>query len=273
MLHNMPSHTQLVDRGEGRIAVDVAGAGPLVLCIPGIGDLRASFRHLAPALSDAGYRVAVMDLRGHGDSDVGFDAYDDAATAADALAVIDALGGGPAIVVGNSMGAAAAVIAASQRPEAIDRLVLVGPFLRDGKTIGRLAFRLALLKPWGPRVWRGYFAKLFPTGQPADLAEHRAAVDAALARPGRWRAFQRTAAGSHALAASVLPDVRAQTLIVMGGKDPDWKDPSAEAAWAAKALGGSCVVIPDVGHYPQAERPEVVLDAMLPFLHEARAHG
>ncbi|MFT4294682.1 MAG: alpha/beta fold hydrolase [Micropruina sp.] len=98
-----------VTRGPGRIAVEVSGSGPLLLCVPGMGESRASFRHLLPGLVDAGYRAAAMDLRGHGDSSVGFDRYDDPAAASDVLAVIDALGGGPAVVVGNSMGAAAGV--------------------------------------------------------------------------------------------------------------------------------------------------------------------
>ncbi len=64
--------TQYLDRGEGRIAYDVTGSGPLVVAVPGMGDLRSSYRHLAPALVDAGFRVATMDLRGHGDSDTTF---------------------------------------------------------------------------------------------------------------------------------------------------------------------------------------------------------
>ena len=34
-----------------------------------MGDLRSVYRFLAPELVGAGYRVATMDLRGHGDSD------------------------------------------------------------------------------------------------------------------------------------------------------------------------------------------------------------
>ncbi|MCW5951206.1 MAG: alpha/beta fold hydrolase, partial [Propionibacteriaceae bacterium] len=85
-----------IPREDGYIVVETAGAGPLMLCVPGMGESRASFRHLAPGLVAAGYHVAVMDLRGHGDSSVAFAAYDDLAAASDVLAVIDALGGGPA---------------------------------------------------------------------------------------------------------------------------------------------------------------------------------
>jgi pimeloyl-ACP methyl ester carboxylesterase len=44
----------------------------LVVLVPGTSDLRASYRFLAPALKEAGYRVACTDLRGHGDSDATF---------------------------------------------------------------------------------------------------------------------------------------------------------------------------------------------------------
>jgi pimeloyl-ACP methyl ester carboxylesterase len=100
---------------EGRIGYDVAGGGPLVILVPGLGDLRAGYRFLAPALRAAGYRVACTDLRGHGDSDATFSSYGDEETAGDIIALIGELGG-PAVVVGNSMGAGAAVLAAAQRP-------------------------------------------------------------------------------------------------------------------------------------------------------------
>src|ERR1700689_1414183 len=102
-----------LDRPQGRVAYDVAGNGPLVVLVPGMGDLRGAYRFLAPALRDAGYRVACTDLRGHGDSDAHFDAYGDEPTASDVIALIEQLGDGPAVVVGNSMGAASAALAAA----------------------------------------------------------------------------------------------------------------------------------------------------------------
>lgn len=77
------SPTQLLARPKGRIALDVAGEGPLVICAPGMGDLRSVFRFLRPDLIAAGFRVATMDLRGHGDSEATFDSYDDVATGED----------------------------------------------------------------------------------------------------------------------------------------------------------------------------------------------
>src|ERR1700690_2806475 len=109
--------TSYLSRPEGRIAYDVTGEGSLVVLVPGMGDLRATYRFLAPVLRAAGYRVACTDLRGHGDSDPTFSSYGDAETAADVLALIDELGG-TAVVVGNSMAAGAAVLAAAERPDA-----------------------------------------------------------------------------------------------------------------------------------------------------------
>lgn len=268
MLCNMTTPVQFVDRPGGRVAVEVQGSGPLVLCIPGMGDLRSEFRHLAPRLVAAGHRVAVMDLRGHGDSSL-FEAYGDALSAEDALAVVASLGAGPATIIGNSMGAAAAVIAAATAPQMVSRIVLIGPFVRDSGFFGRLAFRVALLRPWGPAVWRKYYASLFPTGLPTDLGAHRKSVAAALRRPSRWRAFQRTAAGSHAAAEAALPSVGADTLVVMGEKDRDFSNPEAEARWVAEQLHGHVQMIPEAGHYPMAERPELVLDVVVPFLQSA----
>ena len=124
--------TQHLSRPEGRIAYTVDGPadGPLVVLIPGMGDLRSTWRELTGPLVDAGHRVAVLDLRGHGDSDTTFGTHGDVVTGQDALALVEHLGG-PAVLVGNSMGAAAAGWAAAERPDLVAGLVLTGPFLRE----------------------------------------------------------------------------------------------------------------------------------------------
>src|SRR4051794_8682724 len=123
------AQTQRGGRPEGRIAYDEVGTGPLVVCVPGMGELRSVYRSTVPALAAAGYRVVTMDLRGHGDSDATFARYDDVAAGGDVLALIEQLGG-PAVVIGNSMGAGAAAWAAAERPELVTGLGLVGAFVR-----------------------------------------------------------------------------------------------------------------------------------------------
>jgi len=261
------AETKYLDRPGGRIAYDVTGRGPLVIGVPGMGDLRSNYRYVAPTLVEAGYRVATMDLRGHGESDATFVDYDDVAAGSDVLALIDHLGG-PAVIIGNSMGAGAAALAAAEAPNDVAGLVLVGPFVRN-PPMGLakvLLFRLALLRPWGPSVWNAYIPKLYPTRPPPDLEEHRARIRASLHKPGHGAAFAATAHTSHAPAEARLAEVRAPALVVMGDSDPDFSDPGAEAAYVAERLRGDVVMIPGAGHYPHAEYPNVVNPVITAFL-------
>jgi pimeloyl-ACP methyl ester carboxylesterase len=256
--------SQFVQRPEGRLAYDLTGPadGPLVVCLPGMGELRSSYRHLVPLLVEHGYRVACVDLRGHGDSDATFSSYDDEALASDTLALVAELGG-PAYVVGNSMGAGAAVIAAAHQPDAVRGLVLVGPFVRNPPgRIAALLFRVVMMKPWGPAAFMSYYPKWTPGTRPEGYDEHTAAVKENLRHPGHWKAFARTTRTTHAPAEAALGDVRAPAVVVMGTDDVDWKDPAAEARWIGEALGAEVVMAPGVGHYPQAQAPALVADAL-----------
>ena len=55
-------------------------------------------------------------------------------------------------------------------------------------------------------------------------------------------------------------------LVVMGSKDPDFKNPEAEAQRVAEAVRGSYKIIENAGHYPHAEMPEIAAPLMLDFL-------
>jgi pimeloyl-ACP methyl ester carboxylesterase len=263
-----------LQRDGGRIAYEVHGDGPLIVCVPGMGDLRQVYRNTVPALVAAGYRVAAMDLRGHGDSDASFDRYDDVAAGTDILALIEHLGG-PAIVIGNSMGAGASVWAAAEDPAAVSGLVLVGPFVRDGAVsrLKLLLFRLALIKPWGPAVWKSYYPKFYPGRRPTDLDAHLALIRQSLRRGDHWRSFVRTTRTTHTPASERLGRVQAPVLVVMGEKDPDWPDPVAEAHFVASALRADLVLVPDAGHMPMAEYPEVVNPAVVAFAQRVSARA
>jgi len=264
--------TSYLARGDGRIAYEVAGQGPLIVLVPGMGDLRATYRFLAPQLRRAGYRVAQCDLRGHGDSDVTFSRYGDEETAGDLVGLIDEVGG-PAVVVGNSMGAAAAVLVAAERPDLVVGLVLVGPFLRDRTSsfVGRLMLRLALSEPLAATTWRAYMPKLYAGRRPDDFDEYRDKVVASLRRPGHAKAFAKTTRTSHRRVSERLGEVSVASLVVMGEKDPDFADPRVAADWIAKSLGSSITMVPDAGHYPHSQEPGTTTEAILGFL--AGVHG
>lgn len=256
-------------RPEGRIAYEVTGDGPLVVCIPGMGELRSSYRYTTPALVGAGLRVAAMDLRGHGDSDASFSSYDDVAAGHDAVALIEALGG-PAVIVGNSMGAGAAVWAAAEQPGAVSGLALLGPFVRNTPMNPFLVamFKLMMSGPWAPKMWTSYLPKLYPGRKPEDFVEHRDAIARSMRKPGHAKAFTATTRTSHAPAEARLSAVKCPALVVMGEKDPDFGDPTGEAQWIADRLNAEVTVVPGAGHYPHVEYPDVVNPGLVTFCRE-----
>ena len=263
--------TSYLARPEGRVAYDVGGDGPLVVLVPGMGDLRATYRFVAPLLREAGYRVAVTDLRGQGDSDTTFPTYGDNETAADIIALVEELDG-PAVIVGNSMGAAAGVIMAAERPELVNGLVLVGPFVRNARVnaMQRLLARVAMTPLWAATVWKSYMPRLYAGRRPADFEAYRDRVVASLRMPGYAKAFSRITHASHDPAEARLKDVTAATLVVMGDRDPDFPDPKAEAGWIADVLHGEAVIVPEAGHYPQSQQPDITTNAVLGFLKSLR---
>jgi pimeloyl-ACP methyl ester carboxylesterase len=258
-------------RHDGRIAYTLEGTGPLVVAVPGMGDLRSTFRELTGPLLNAGYRVAVMDLRGHGSSDTGFHTHGDAVTGGDLLALIDELGG-PAMVLGNSMGAASAAWAAAERPAAIAGLVLYGPLLREPvasartKAANRLLYRLLFSGPWGAAAWTAFYRSINRGAKAPWLEQHLRDIRANLREPGRLRSFRELAVQlDHSIVEARLPQVTAPLRAFIGDRDPDFKDPVAESAWIS-GFGGQCEIVPDAGHYPQAQRPDIVVPATLAFL-------
>lgn len=123
--------------------VNVLGNGSrTILMAHGYGCDQAMWRFLVPALQ-AEYRVVLFDYVGAGKSDLSqykrdkyssLDGY-----AQDVLDIIDAVGGAPVVFVGHSVSSIIGVLAANKRPEAFERLVLVGPsprYINDGDYVG-----------------------------------------------------------------------------------------------------------------------------------------
>jgi pimeloyl-ACP methyl ester carboxylesterase len=260
--------TEFLDVTGGRIAYDIAGEGPLVLLAPGIGDLRQTYRFLTPTLREAGFRVAAMDLRGHGQSSVGWNSYTRADGAGDILDLIRHLGG-PAVVIGNSFAGGSAVIAAAQQPSLISAMVLIDPGTRAHKInpILMTVFKQVLRSP---TLWGFYYRSLYPGTKPADFSGYLTALKANLREPGRMVATAAMGLAAASDAEAALAHAQRPTLVVMGSNDPDFPDPQAEADAIAAALpgGAQIAMIDGGGHYPHAQFPAEVAAAVLPFLKE-----
>ena len=259
-------------RPEGGIAYTDSGSGPLVVAMPGMGDLRSTYDDLAPALVDAGYRVVVADLRGHGDSDTTFRSHGDDASGTDFIALVEHLGAGPAVLLGNSMAASAAAWAAAERPDLVRGLVLLSPLLRQPgspatQRIMRLALSALLARPWGAAFWGAYYSSISKGRRSARHAEQVAEVRQSLRDPAHLRSFRDLSmALDHSVVEARLAEVAAPSLAVVGALDPDFADPAKELAWITETIGSRGVLVDEVGHYPAQQAPDVVVPAVLDFL-------
>ncbi|MEV6923112.1 alpha/beta hydrolase [Dactylosporangium sp. NPDC051485] len=263
--------TQSFVHENGTIAYDdTLGAGPLVLCLPGLGVNRHTFDPFVPELVAAGYRVVTMDLRGQGESDAVWADYSPEAIARDAIALLRRLDAGPAVLFTNSYTGASAIWAAAEAPELFSAVVLSDPFARVMPAPGllmRAAIRVAgRFRP----LWMTYWASLYKS-RPVGKAE-KAALSANLAEPGRMAALRAMFAADVAVCAGRAGEVRTPALVLMGSKDPDFPDPAAEARLVADGIGGEVAMIEGAGHYPHSEMPAETAAAVLAFLGQ-RAHA
>jgi pimeloyl-ACP methyl ester carboxylesterase len=286
MTAGMPT-TRFLELDSGRIAYDdtafdaafdngatpdpAAADRPLVVCTPGMGDTRASYRHLRPLLAAAGYRVVAMDLRGEGESTATWDDYSTPAMAADLVALVRRLDAGPALLISNSYTGGPSFLAAAEAPELFTALALTSPFARLqpplSATLRVAMFAVSHLTA----AWTMYWTTLFPSRKPADFAEARKALAANLREPGRMAALRGMMASDQAPGEAAAQRVACPVLVVMGSKDPDFKDPAAEGALVAGLVpNGRLHVVEGAGHYPAAEFPQETADVVLPFFKEAR---
>lgn len=270
--------TEQLTIGGNTIAYDVSGDGPLVVLAHGIGDSRHSYRLFAPALAAAGYRVANVDLRGCGDSSLGWNGYSRTDIAGDLLAVVRHLGG-PAVLIGQSISGGAATIAAATAPELIHGVIEVAPFTRKQPTdlaglLRAKRYRSGYLQmarvivAGSLRSWTKYLDLAMPV-KPADWNDELTRIRGKLTEPGRMKVLQAMAKSNPGDAGAQLPHVACPVLVVEGSADPDWADPRAEGERIIADLPqgvGELAVIQGAGHYPHAQTPDELLALTLPFL-------
>ena len=248
---------------------DSGGAGPVVVLLPGAGDLRSEYRFIAPELAAAGYRVVAADLPGHGDS-APMDHYGVGPSAASLIDLVDHLGGGPVTVVACSFAPAAAVWAATERPEAFAGLVLISPHLEADTSAKGVAQRAALSVlmrgPWAARLWARFYRSWYPLNPPDDLDAEIGRIVATLADRSRLRAVRETLVASRDGMGERIARLSTRSLVIFGSADNHFRDPAGEAASIAGRIGARTVLVDGAGHYPQVEAPEAVTRAVIDFL-------
>jgi pimeloyl-ACP methyl ester carboxylesterase len=254
---------------NARLAYDDRGGGPLVVMLPGAGDVRSEYRFMIDRLVDAGYRVVTADLPGHGDSPVA-DEYTVASTAGSILDLIEHLADGPATVVATSFAPAAAVWAAVDRPDLVSGLVAISAHLdADDSAKGRFlagVVKLLLSGPWAPAAWAKLYRTWYKQVEPPDLDREISRMRHMLADPDRRRAVRHTLTAARDGVAERIAALAVPTLTVYGSADDHFADAAGEASVLADRLGGEHLVVEGAGHYPHVEFPDRVTDAILDFL-------
>lgn len=259
--------------------VATAGGGPALVLLHGFPHTWELWREIIGPLS-ARFRVIAPDLRGFGASTRAADGYDAGTLADDLAGILDALGVPDAAVAGIDAGAPVAALFALRAPARVRRLVVMESML--GSLPGAEEF-LASGPPW----WFGFHA--VPGLAEAVLAGHEAEyIDWFLAAGTRGRgvrpeirdAFAAAYAAPDALRCAfsyyrALPVSAAQLAEAVGrgrltmptlaiGAHPVGDTTARQLRPIADDLVAH--TIPGCGHIIPLDRPQELLDLLLPFL-------
>jgi sigma-B regulation protein RsbQ len=251
----------------------VAPSGRTVVLAHGFGCDQAMWRFVAPRLASE-HRVVVFDHAGCGASDpASYDPERHATLdgyAQDLIEIVEAVADGPVVLVGHSVSAIIAVLAAAERPDLFDRLVLVGPsprYVDDGDYRGGFsAEEIDELLETMDSNYLGWSRLMAPviTGNPDrphlgdELADSFCRMDPAVAR----RFARATFLGDNR---QDLARVRTPTLVVQSRIDVI--APPEVGRYVHEHLPGSdFVTIDTVGHCPNLSHPAVLVDAVQDWL-------
>ncbi|MFZ9685371.1 MAG: alpha/beta fold hydrolase BchO [Gemmobacter sp.] len=252
------------------------GAGPDVWMLHGAGASAHSFRALGPRIAQAGWRVSVPDLPGHGFTRMGQPRRSGLRPMAEDLARLMAtLDRPPVALIGHSAGGALAlelVRLLGPGPRAVVTLnAALGHFRGVAGWLFPMLARLLALSPLVPPVFarstgQAQVARLLAgTGSEVD-AEGVALYARLIARPdhvsgalgmmAQWRLDPLLAA---------LGEVRLPVLMLAGARDRA-VPPEVSQAAARRLPQAECTTLAGLGHLMHEEAPEAVARLILPFL-------
>lgn len=128
----MNEHIMIVNSDGLELAAESFGSGPPIIAAHGLSGSRHTTRRQFRALADR-YRVIVFDQRGHSDSSpvTNPSLYNPDRMAEDMRAVMDAYRLERAVIQGESMGAATALLFTLKYPQRVHALILTGPAFGD----------------------------------------------------------------------------------------------------------------------------------------------
>jgi pimeloyl-ACP methyl ester carboxylesterase len=252
---------------------------PTAVLLHGFPESWYGWRNQILPLYEAGWRVAVPDLRGFGDSGkpAGKDAYRLDVVAADAIGILDKLGVARGALIGHDLGAAAAWRAAQDAPDRVSYLVAIdGPHPGVARPNGS-GLPLSTMRLF-PILHEANLRGLNFTQLAKDFEHHlspnRLTVEDLKIYRESWYREGAIGAMLKYFQASPPPVAKSDrilcpSLVIWGQKD-SWY-PRAIGEASAKAAGSRFLELP-TDHYPHLDAPDEVTRALIEFLgrHEKR---
>ena len=244
---------------------------PVVLLLHGLGADGSSWTLQLPALSRAGFRPLAPDAPGFGGSPYDGGGWNIRRVAAQMAGLLEELGGGPAHIVGLSMGGVIAQQFALDFPQLTKKLVLVSTFsvLRPQDLSGWAYFirRAASILTLGLEAQAQVVARrVFPDPKDQEL---RAMYLAVVSRADP-RAYRRAMAALGLFdSRRRLGGIHAPTLVLTGADDST-VSPDRQELLARAIPGAQQVVISHAGHAVSVDQPEQFTQAMLGFLKDGK---
>jgi 3-oxoadipate enol-lactonase len=241
--------------------VDGPPGAPALVLSPSLGSTLEMWAPQVPALAER-RRVVRHDHRGHGESPVPSGPYELADLAADALALLDALGLERVDWCGLSLGGMVGMWLAAHAPERIDRLALCCTSARVGPP-AMWAERAATVRAEGTEAIADagigrWLTAGFARAEPAVAAWLRAMI---VATPDEGYIACCGAIERMDLE-PVLGRIRAPTLVIAAAEDPATPPVHAERI-AAAIPGARLEILAGAAHLANVERPEAVTRSLL----------
>lgn len=250
-----------------------AGAPPIIL-IHGFASSTFTWKKIMPELAKS-YHVFAIDVPGFGFSDKPEDfPYGVEGYGKTVFNFMDQKKIEKAIFVGNSMGGSISLWIAIHHPERITCLILLDaagyPMKTPGmislasnrmlKPISKPLFGKAMLKMALKQV---YYDDALVT--PELIEEYGRPFKTANAKDVPFWLFRNFSVEHEAEDTRKIPTIKIPTLIIWGENDA-WIPPEHAKLFHRDIQGSKMIMLPQCGHVPQEEKPEVVLEAILEFL-------
>ena len=274
--------SRFADDNGVKIHYVAEGKGPLVVMIHGFPDYSETWAPLMKTLAADHYRAVALDLRGYNLSDKpqGVASYAMPLLIADIAAVIKSEGKSSAIVIGHDWGAAIAWQVAINRPDLVEKLVILSvphptTFAREMATNADQQKNSQYARNFQKEGAEKMLTAKGLAGWVKDPAEKPKYVEAFkrsdfAAMLNYYKANYPRGAGTDAPAPPVIPPIKGPVLVIHGMKDTALMAGGHAGTWDHVTGDTTILMIPGAGHFVQHDAEALVNRTIKDWLDQRR---